>query len=112
VKNNPFGITPGQLNKFLNSKSLAEYEALSGFSEIARCLRVDLVADLNADKTRLKGTVYLQDVTKDELARVQSSISKALSAVTVIGQEIKDHFQDRIRVFKNNRRSERKTDSV
>jgi P-type Ca2+ transporter type 2C len=112
VKNNPFGVTPGQLNKLLNPKSLVGYKALCGLSGIARCLRADLTAGLSADETRLEGTVYLQDVTKDEPPGVQSSTSRAPPAATVIGQETKDHFQDRIRVFKNNRLPERKTDSV
>jgi hypothetical protein len=59
VKNNLFGVTPGQLNKLLNLKSLTEYEALNGFSGIVRYLRVDFAAGFNADETRLKGTVYL-----------------------------------------------------
>lgn len=66
MKNNPFGVTPGQLNKLLNPKSLAKYKALGGLSKIARYLRADLAAGLSADKTRLEGTVYLQDVTKNE----------------------------------------------
>jgi hypothetical protein len=70
VKNNLFKVTPGQLNKFLNLKLIVRYKALGGFSGIARYLRVDLITGFSANKTRLKGTVYLQDVIKDEFARI------------------------------------------
>ena len=54
---NPFGVTPGELNKMQNPKSLAAFKALGGLPGLERALRTDINAGLSVDEGKLTGTV-------------------------------------------------------
>ena len=117
VDNNPFGATPGELNKLLNPKSLAAFKALGGLRGIERALRTDVNAGLSVDETRLQGSVKrAADETMSEkaTATLKSTPATAAAASTETGptSEVKDQYFDRKRVFKDNRLPARKTYSL
>ena len=112
VENNPFGATPGHMNKMLNPKSLAAYKALGGLPGIERSLRTDVNAGLSVDETRLEGSVSLQEATRVKTTEASSKRPVPDQDVTVTDHEVKGQFEDRKRVFKINRLPERKTDSI
>ncbi|KAJ5092766.1 hypothetical protein N7456_008627 [Penicillium angulare] len=119
VDENCFAFSPGQLNKMLNPKSLAAFHALGGLQGLECGLRTDLRAGLSVDEGRLAGTVDFQQVTPPLYDR-RPSISKApveenetISAqssapVSVGGGE---PYQDRVRVFGQNKLPARKSTS-
>lgn len=113
IENNRFAFSPGQLNKMQNPKSLAAFHALGGLQGLERGLRTDLSAGLSNDEVRLEGTVNFQQVTPP-LYNKRSSISKppldeggSTSAPVSAGEG--SPFEDRIRVFSENRLPARKS---
>lgn len=113
IENNRFAFSPGQLNKMQNPKSLAAFHALGGLQGLERGLRTDLSAGLSNDEVALEGTVDFQQVTPP-LYNKRPSISKApldedlpTSAPASAGQG--SPFEDRIRVFSENRLPARKS---
>jgi Ca2+-transporting ATPase len=112
VERNPFGVTPGHLNKLQNPKSLAAFKALGGLPGIERALRTDITSGLSVDETRLEGTVTLQEATKEKFTKVPTAQSSLSQDAIVTAQQVEGQFEDRIRVFKTNRLPDRKTDSI
>jgi hypothetical protein len=53
VDDKPFAFSPGQLNKMLNPKSLAAYQALGGLAGLEKGLRTDLQSGLGMDEPGL-----------------------------------------------------------
>jgi Ca2+-transporting ATPase len=99
VQDNKFPFSPGQLNKMLNPKSLAAYQALGGLSGLAQGLRTDLKSGLSTDETRLQGkVVYNAETTSFDYVEDAGSSEGADT-----------QFSDRIRVFSQNRLPARKT---
>lgn len=117
VNENCFAFSPGQLNKMLNPKSLAAFHALGGLQGLEHGLRTDLLAGLSVDEARLAGTVDFQQVTPPLYNRRPSIskepvvenevISAQLSAPVSIGEG--SPFEDRVRVFGQNRLPARKS---
>lgn len=113
---NPFGVTPGELNKMQNPKSLAAFKALGGLPGLERALRTDVNAGLSVDETRLQGSAKsaAEEAAESE-KRGGVSALKSTPAVAAAGDrtvpagEVKDQFFDRKRVFKDNRLPARKT---
>lgn len=94
VENNPFAFSPGQLNKLLNPKSLAAFQALGGIRGIAIGLQSDVHSGLSVDESTAP-----RHVSFDEATNPQSPIKeKESSRPPSDGQP----FQDRIRVFGRN----------
>lgn len=110
VDQNPFAFTPGQLNKLLNPKSLSAFAALGGHEGLERGLRTSLTAGLSADEARLDGVVTYEVATAtDKLGGADyPSVYNAQPTST----DSKGQFEDRLRVFKNNKLPERKPDSI
>jgi Ca2+-transporting ATPase len=112
VDDNRFAFSPGQLNKMLNPKSLAAFHALGGLQGLERGLRTDLNAGLSVDEGRLEGTVTFQEVAPP-IHNKRPSISKpAMDAnpeIAVSATTGGDAFEDRIRVFSENRLPARKS---
>lgn len=113
IENNCFAFSPGQLNKMQNPKSLAAFHALGGLQGLERGLRTDLDAGLSNDEARLEGTVDFQQVTPP-LYNKRPSISKPPldeEVPTPVPQSTGEGspFQDRIRVFNENRLPARKS---
>lgn len=110
VDNNPFAFTPGQLNKLLNPKSLSAFVALGGPRGIERGLRTSLSAGLSVDESRLDGSVSYEDATATEQKAAHSK--SPVPEGTLPAKDIKGQFEDRLRIFKDNRLPERKPDSI
>ncbi|OCT53861.1 Calcium-transporting ATPase 2 [Cladophialophora carrionii] len=114
VPNNPFAFTPGQLNKLLNPKSLSAFKALGGLKGLERGLRTSITAGLSVDETRLDGQVSFEEAVAAESDKACSNVplGRSDSRVSVSTREVKGQFEDRLRVFKDNRLPERKPDSI
>lgn len=113
VDDNRFAFSPGQLNKMQNPKSLAAFHALGGLQGLERGLRTDLNAGLSVDEGRLEGTVAFQEVAPPIYTK-RPSLSKPSmepSSSTVVPASTGDGspFEDRIRVFSENRLPARKS---
>ncbi|KAJ5963049.1 hypothetical protein N7481_013354 [Penicillium waksmanii] len=113
VDNNRFAFSPGHLNKMQSPKSLAAFHALGGLQGLVWGLRTDINTGLSVDESRLDGTIDFQQVSP--LYNRKSSISKAsletestlISAPVATGNGLL--FEDRIRVFGQNRLPARKS---
>ncbi|RPA93907.1 calcium-translocating P-type ATPase [Choiromyces venosus 120613-1] len=109
---NPFAFTAGQLNKFLNPKSLAAYKAVGGVRGLERGLRTDLVAGLSVDEMTLEGAVSFDEATRHKKKGSLGSESKYSAAddypaaktggATGNSAPVEHQFQDRKRIFKDN----------
>ncbi|KAK5788074.1 hypothetical protein VI817_009032 [Penicillium citrinum] len=113
VEDNRFAFSPGQLNKMQNPKSLAAFHALGGLQGLERGLRTDLSAGLSIDEGRLEGTVDFQQVTPPLYNNCLSITKPSLGSspsTSVPGSAGKGSpFEDRIRVFSQNRLPARKS---
>lgn len=111
VDNNPFGVSPGELNKMQNPKSLAAFKALGGLSGIERALRADINAGLSVDEARLTGTVTraAEAALAEKSVTAQPRSNAAAGSPDVTAHQVQDQFIDRKRVFKDNRLPPRKT---
>ncbi|KAJ5514091.1 hypothetical protein N7463_003643 [Penicillium fimorum] len=111
VEDNRFAFSPGQLNKMQNPKSLAAFHALGGLQGLERGLRTDLNAGLSIDEGRLEGNVEFKDVAPSQ----HTSTGKApLPDITSVPAPVSasgngSSFEDRIRVFSQNKLPARKS---
>lgn len=112
VENNPFAFTPGQLNKLFNPKSLSAYKALGGIKGLERGLRTSLTAGLSVDETRLNGQVSFEEAVAVSEGKELSDIPLTTTDPIAEPADGKDHFQDRLRVYGDNRLPERKPDGI
>jgi P-type Ca2+ transporter type 2C len=112
VSNNPFAFSPGQLNKLLNPKSLAAFQALGGLRGLEKGLRTSITAGLSVDEARLDGSISFGEATNLDKGNAFDDIPlvRRHSGDVVVQQE--GQFQDRLRVFRDNRLPERKVDSI
>lgn len=110
VEDNKFAFSPGQLNKMLNPKSLAAFQALGGLDGLAYGLRTDLVAGLSVDEGRLEGTISFEEATRARGAK-QSNHDGSQNAdrSETHANDAESRFVDRIRIFGCNRLPERKS---
>lgn len=110
---NPFAFTAGQLNKFLNPKSLAAYVAVGGVRGLEKGLRTDLEAGLSIDEGVLDGGVSFDEAIRhkknDSLSSVgqnQGSGATAAAGGTEVTRiatvSAGAAFADRKRIFKDN----------
>ncbi len=114
VRDNPFAFSPGQLNKLLNPKSLSTYKALGGLRGLEKGLRTDLRAGLSVDETRLDGQVSFHEATaaSPDKAFSEVSLDRRTSAAATDHHQLKGQFEDRLRVYGDNRLPERKSDGI
>ncbi|KAE8349552.1 hypothetical protein BDV28DRAFT_58843 [Aspergillus coremiiformis] len=106
VEDNKFAFSPGQLNKMQNPKSLAAFQALGGLPGLERGLRTDLTAGLSVDEGHLEGTISFQEATSSkEINFKQPFPSTAETPVSAAASQ----FDDRIRIFSQNRLPARKS---
>ena len=114
TSDSPFAFSPGQLNKLQNPKSLSAFKALGGLKGLETGLRTSVTAGLSIDEVRLDGRIGFAEATnvgsKDssnldeiDLERRETSSSQ---------REVKGQFEDRIRIFRDNRLPERKADGI
>lgn len=113
VQSNPFAFTPGQLNKLLNPKSLSAFKALGGLRGLERGLRTSISAGLSVDETRLDGQISFDEATAAGKEKVygNSALSSTPSRTETQGVG-SSQFDDRLRVFGDNRLPERKPDGI
>lgn len=109
VEDNRFAFSPGQLNKILNPKSLAAFHALGGLQGLERGLRTDLNAGLSIDEGRLDGTVNFEDVTPSTQDTGKPLPKTDIPAPMPVSSGNGSPFEDRIRVFSENRLPARKS---
>lgn len=109
VQNNPFAFSPGQLNKLLNPKSLSAFKALGGLRGLEKGLRTSLTAGLSIDETHLDGQVSFEDATTEKGIPDQSLAPNTSGTVS---HERNGPFEDRLRVYRDNRLPERKPDGI
>ncbi|PKK47533.1 hypothetical protein CI102_10718 [Trichoderma harzianum] len=120
VENNPFAFSPGQLNKMFNPKSLAAFYKLGGLRGLERGLRSDRKAGLSTEENLLEGSVTFGEVTskKHDTKKNDKPNGDALAppaqAVRVTSQTSREQlgFQDRYRIFRDNRIPEKKGKSL
>ncbi|KAH6608562.1 atpase [Trichoderma cornu-damae] len=116
VDNNPFAFTPGQLNKMFNPKSLAAFYKLGGLRGLERGLRSDRKAGLSTEENLLEGYVTFGEVTSK---KGDPQAGGGAAAPPPHATRIASHssrgpqgFQDRYRVFRDNRLPEKKGKSL
>ncbi|KAJ5103435.1 hypothetical protein N7532_003964 [Penicillium argentinense] len=110
VQSNRFAFSPGQLNKMQNPKSLAAFHALGGLQGLERGLRTDLTAGLSVDEARLEGTVDFQQVTPPMYDKRPSVSKPPLDTPPApVSAGVGSPFEDRVRVFSENRLPARKS---
>ena len=117
---NPFAFSPGQLNKFLNPKSLPAYKAVGGIRGLERGLRTNLVAGLSTDEGALDGAVLFHEATnatrdyhKKKLGSLDSTAASSSPPPKQSSGDAQDHpFVDRERVFSRNVLPARGTKSI
>ena len=111
--NNPFAFTPGQLNKLLNPKNLSVYKALGGLRGIEKGLRSNIRAGLSVDEVSVDGNVTFEDATRiDEKSIDYDNVPLERKDSAAVRREVKDQFEDRIRIFRDNRLPEKKADGI
>ncbi|KAI9806220.1 MAG: hypothetical protein M1825_006335 [Sarcosagium campestre] len=117
VPNNPFAFSPGQLNKFLNPKSLSAYHAVGGVRGLEIGLRTDLKAGLSVDESELSDAVTFEEATStkassegavtDRRPALKAAATGSDGASTSTGA-----FTSRLRVYKNNTLPDKKPTSI
>jgi P-type Ca2+ transporter type 2C len=113
VPNNPFAYTPGQLNKLLNPKSLSVYKALGGLRGLEKGLRTNLRAGLSVDEIHLDGQVSFDEASQvAEKPAGYDDVPLERKDSAAIRREVKGQFEDRLRVFRDNRLPEKKADGI
>ncbi|KAH0526601.1 hypothetical protein TsFJ059_009902 [Trichoderma semiorbis] len=115
VENNPFAFSPGQLNKMFNPKSLAAFYKLGGLRGLERGLRSDRKAGLSTDENLLEGSVTFGEVTSKKNDKPNGdALAPPAQAVRVTSQTSREQlgFQDRYRIFRDNRIPEKKGKSL
>ena len=113
ANNSPFAFSQGQLNKLLNPKSLAAYRALGGIWGLERGLQTDLVAGLSVDETTISESVDFEAATQS------ANEKKIQNSHPILGQEniftnhrVDGQYDDRRRIFKDNRLPTKKPLSI
>ena len=112
VSNNPFAFSPGQLNKLLNPKSLSAFKALGGLRGLEKGLRTSTTAGLSVDEVRLDGSISFADATNPENGKAFEDVPLVRRKTNDLAEKHEGQFQDRLRVFRDNRLPERKPDSI
>lgn len=113
--NNPFAFAPGHMTKLLNPKSLGAFHAVGGLPGLERGLRTDRNSGLSMDEQRLDGSVSFEEATatpspsSDTTAVESPELAPQHSSNEKAGQ---GSFEDRKRIFNDNRLPERKQKSI
>ncbi|KAF2026034.1 calcium-translocating P-type ATPase [Setomelanomma holmii] len=94
IENNPFAFSPSQLNKLLNPKSLAVYQALGGVQGIATGLQTDLHSGLSIDESTAPRHVSFEEATDLQSPTKETESSRLPSDGKL--------FEDRIRIHGRN----------
>ena len=112
VPNNPFAYSPGQLNKLLNPKSLSAFKALGGLRGLEKGLRTSTTAGLSVDEAQLDGSVSFAEATNTVTFKAFDGVPLVRRQTDDLAEKHQGQFQDRLRVFRDNRLPERKAASI
>lgn len=120
VKDNKFAYSPGQLSKLLNPKSLNAFYALGGLAGLEKGLRTNRDTGLSADETTLDGEVAFEEVAPQGTPRYGANgdvepVPKADNVAASTPQALDSSmsgFDDRRRVFSENRLPEKKSKTL
>ena len=112
--NNPFAFTPGQMGKMLNPKSLGAFHAVGGLHGLEKGLRTDRGAGLSVDEKNLDGSVSFEDATTVGSPDSDTTIVEEPEMVPTqsAGQVGSGTFDDRKRIFNDNRLPQKKAKSI
>ena len=109
----PFAFSPGQLNKLQNPKSLAAFFVVGGLEGLRKGLRTDLDAGLSVDEGRLDGFIDLQQAISHmydgPTCLVESKLDGDPTGGVAATTNNRSSFQDRIRIFSENKLPARKS---
>ncbi|KAM0487017.1 hypothetical protein ACHAPX_000284 [Trichoderma viride] len=117
IENNPFAFSPGQLNKMFNPKNLAAFYHLGGLSGLERGLRTDRKAGLSTEENNLEGYVTFGEATSKKNDNKQATATMVAAGepaarATSHTSRASLGFQDRYRIFRDNRLPEKKGKSL
>ncbi|KAJ6118387.1 hypothetical protein N7471_013854 [Penicillium samsonianum] len=112
----PFAFSPGQLNKLQNPKSLAAFFVVGGLEGLRKGLRTDLDAGLSVDEGRLDGFIDLQQAISHmydgPTCLVESKLDGNPTGGVAATTNNTSSFEDRIRIFSENKLPARKSVGV
>ena len=101
------------LTNYLNPKSLSVFKALGGLAGIEKGLRTSIRSGLSVDEVHLDGNVSFEDATRiGEKGSHYDDVPLERKDSAAIRREVKGQFEDRLRVFRDNRLPEKKADSI
>ncbi|KAK5168038.1 plasma membrane calcium [Saxophila tyrrhenica] len=110
--NNPFAFTPGQMGKMFNPKSLGAFHAVGGLAGLEKGLRSDRLGGLSVDEKGLDGAVSFQDATTVGSPSSDSTIVAEPEMAKESGNEVSGTYDDRKRIFGDNRLPQKKTKTI
>lgn len=111
--NNPFAFAPGHMTKLLNPKSLGAFHAVGGLGGLEKGLRTDRNSGLGMDENRLDGSVSFEEATNSgSPASDSTAVESPELAPKKTGEVTQGSFEDRKRIFDDNRLPERKAKSI
>lgn len=114
-ENNPFAFAPGHMTKLLNPKSLGAFHAMGGLAGLEKGLRSDRNSGLSVDEEELDGRVTFEEATaatspaESDNTKVAAPPRTNSHAGAGIPQ---GSYQDRKRIFNDNRLPERKAKNI
>jgi Ca2+-transporting ATPase len=112
--NNPFAFAPGHMTKLLNPKSLGAFHAMGGLVGLEKGLRTDRNSGLSVDEQNLDGSISFEEATAAASSPAASDTTKVAAPRTqeFAGTGTKGSFDDRKRIFNDNRLPERKAKNI
>ena len=114
VEENPFAFSPGQLSKFLNPKSLSAFYAVGGIAGLEKGLRTNVVSGLSLDEKDLDGEVTFEQATAAGYKEDANGKSNGVARVGTGAshKNADEQYEDRKRVFADNRLPEKKSKTL
>ncbi|KAG4424257.1 hypothetical protein IFR04_002661 [Cadophora malorum] len=114
VEENPFAFSPGQLSKFLNPKSLSAFYAVGGIAGLEKGLRTNVVSGLSLDEKDLDGEVTFEQATAAGYKEDANGKSNGVARVGTGAshKNTDEQYEDRKRVFADNRLPEKKSKTL
>lgn len=112
--NNPFAFAPGHMTKLLNPKSLGAFHAMGGLVGLEKGLRTDRNSGLSVDEQELDGNVTFEEATAAASSPADSDTTKVAPPRTAshVGTGKHGSYEDRKRIFNDNRLPERKAKNI
>jgi Ca2+-transporting ATPase len=116
VTNNPFAFSPGQMSRLYNPKNIQAFQAVGGLMGLEYGLRTDIKSGLNLDEQHLSGHVTLEE-TKVKAFDLKGKagvkpLAQGIDDVAAATELSKNAFQDRKRVFGENKLPEKKPKNI